>query len=335
MPRVLITPEFYKLPESPRRYHQLLESAGFEVVFPASDVVSCDLSERTDELRNIDAVIAGPEPYPQALLEATSLRAIARHGTDYEAIDLTAATRCNVVVTVTPGADAAAIAEHTMALLLAAAHGLTQRDQQIRQGNWPRNPLPPVRGRTLGLIGLDGVGRAIVPLARALNMRVVVSDPQADEDFAHEHGVGLQEFDELLRGADIISLHASGTRQDAGMLDARAIGRMKRGTILINTARASLIDQEALLEALQQQHLAAALDVFDQEPLGADHPLVGLPNVLLSPHVAGADLESLETMSTLAAESIIYLHAGAWPEGRVANPEIRPNWRWHPAAGPR
>lgn len=330
MPKVLVTPEFYKLPEAPTRYRKLLESAGFEVVYPERDVVSQDVEARVKQLESISAVIASVEPYPRQLLEATSLRVIARHGVGHDGIDLVAASECDIVVTVAAGANYEAVAEHTIAMVLGIVHGFPFRDQQIRHGQWSRKPLPPGRGRILGLVGLGGVGRAVVPLAKALKMEVVATDPMADEQFAESHGVGLLGLEELLAVADIVSLHVPSNRHTIGMFDARMIGQMKPGAVLVNTARGNLVDEDALVDALERGNLAgAALDVFQEEPLPEGHPLTRLPNVLLSPHIAGGDTESLESMSTLAAESIIYLHAGAWPEGRVVNPEVRRNWRWH------
>jgi phosphoglycerate dehydrogenase-like enzyme len=232
-------------------------------------------------------------------------------------------------VTITPGANQGAVAEHTVAMMLGVAHGFPARDKEARSGTWTKKPLPRLSGKTLGLVGLGQIGKAVVPLAAALGMSVIAHDPLPDLDFAGRHGVELVSFDELLGRADVVSLHLPCTPQTTDLINARTLAEMKPGAILINTSRGGLVDEDALLEALRSGHLrGAALDVFKVEPLPPGDPLAKLDNALLCPHIAGADEESLAMMSGLAAETILQLHQGRWPEGRVVNDQLRQGWKW-------
>jgi len=214
-------------------------------------------------------------------------------------------------------------------MMLAVAHGFPARDKEARSGAWQRKLLPRLAGKTLGLLGLGAIGKAVALHAAALGMRVIAHDPAPDRPFAAEHGVQLCSFEELLAEADVVSLHLPCTPDTTNLINVQTLGQMKCGAILINTARGGLVDEDALVDALRSRHLAAAaLDVFKVEPLPAGSPLAQLDNVLLCPHMGGTDEESMALMAQLAAESIVELYQGRWPEGRVVNEEIRPGWKW-------
>jgi phosphoglycerate dehydrogenase-like enzyme len=176
---------------------------------------------------------------------------------------------------------------------------------------------------------LGRIGKAVVPRALGLGLKVIAYDPFPDREFAARREIELCELDDLLARADIVSLHLPGTAETTNLIDAAALARMKRGSILINTARGNLVDEDALVEALRSGHLAAAgLDVFKREPLPPDSPLLTFDNVLVSPHMGGLDVESLDAMGRLAAECVVDLHRGRWPEACVVNPAVRPGWKW-------
>jgi phosphoglycerate dehydrogenase-like enzyme len=327
MPRVLITPVYLQGVES--RHSEILRRAGFELCFPntGADLHQADLL--IAQLAGVDAVLASLEPYTANVLEAVPLRVISRCGVGCDAIDVAAATRCNVLVANTPGANKEAVAEHTLALMLAVAHGFPRRDREIRAGRWNRDALPRLAGETVGLVGLGAIGREVALRCRTLGMTVVAADPAADKVWAAENGVALLGLESLLEQVDVVSLHLPCTRETAGLFDAAAFARMKPGAILINTARGGLVDEAALVDALRSGKLAGAgLDVFQQEPIPPDHPLLTLDNALLCPHMAGLDLVSREAMAALAAENIAELYLGRWPEGRVVNAELAGSWRW-------
>lgn len=327
MPRVLITPTYLQGIQG--RYSEILEDAGFELYYPPTGVDLSDADELTCQLDGIDAVLASIEPYTETILAASSLRVIARCGVGYDSIDINAATRHGILVTNTPGANKEGVAEHTIALMLAVAHGFPRRDRQIRAGHWIRGSLPRLAGRWVGIVGLGAIGREVALRCLSLGTKVIATDPAADELWTIKNHVPLVGLEELLAQADVVSLHLPCTAETAGLFDAAAFSQMKSGAIFINTARGGLVDETALADALQAgQLLGAGLDVFQQEPLPHDHPLVALDNVLLCPHMGGLDLESREAMANMAAGSIVSLFQGRWPDGRVVNSELGESWKW-------
>ncbi|MHB8901131.1 MAG: phosphoglycerate dehydrogenase [Thermoguttaceae bacterium] len=327
MPRVLITPVYLQGVEG--RHTEILHDAGLEVCFPDQHADLRRTEVLIGQLQGMEAVLASVERYTAEVLDAVSLRVISRCGVGYDAIDLAGATRCRVVVANTPGANKEGVAEHALAMMLAVAHGFPRRDRDVRAGRWIRWALPRLAGATVGLVGLGAIGRQMAARCRALGMVVIASDPSAEEDWARQNGVALVSFDTLLRQADVVSLHLPCTAESAGMIDAAALAQMKPGAIFINTARGRLVDEPALIDALRSGRLAGAgLDVFEQEPLPPDHPLLSLDNVLLSPHMGGLDLESMERMAVQAAENIAQLYRDSWPEGNVVNAELAGRWTW-------
>jgi len=179
------------------------------------------------------------------------------------------------------------------------------------------------------LVGLGRIGRAMVPRAKGLGLEIIASDPQADAEFARTEGIRLCSLDELFREADVVSLHLPCTAETTDLINERTLAQMKPGSVLINTSRGGLVDEEALYAALSDGRLlGAGLDVFKVEPLPTDSPLLSLDNVLVAPHMGGLDHESSAAMGELAAQCIADLYCGRWPAGCVVNEELRPGWAW-------
>ncbi|MGI6419895.1 MAG: phosphoglycerate dehydrogenase [Thermoguttaceae bacterium] len=327
MPRVLIAPVYLQTPQG--RHVDILKGAGFDVRFPSPGANLSDPQVLLEELSGVDATLASIEPYPRTVLERSTLRVIARNGVGYDAIDVAAATARGILVTNTPGANKEAVAEHAIALMLAVAHGFPKRDRLVRSGRWERKPMRRLAGQTLGLVGLGAIGREVALRALALGVRVVASDPAPPEEFLRQYAVELVSFEELLGRADMVSLHLPCNAQTNGFFDAGVFAKMKAGAVFINTARGALVDEDALVAALRSGRLAGAgLDVFQQEPLPANHPLLEIDTALLCPHMAGLDEQSLEAMARLAAESIVESYRGRPPGERVVNREIAGSWKW-------
>lgn len=331
MPTVLITPEAMR--EQPAPYVDLLRAAGFEIRYPKNPRFARGLggpAEVIDELQAVDAVIASGEPYTEEVLAALPrLRVIARAGVGYDRVDVAAATRHRVPVTITPTSNHEAVAELTLALLFAAAKSLVVNDRQVRSGQWPRKLLRPVRGQTLGILGLGRIGRSTAVRAAALGMKVLATEAQPDQAFVERQGIELVGFDALLARSDYLSIHCPLNADTQGLFNGDVLRRMKPGSVLINTARGKLVVEADLLEALRSGPLAGAcLDVFEQEPPAADNPLFALDNVVLSPHLAGTDELSLVGMGVEAADCIARLYRGEWPEGAVVNDQLRDGWQW-------
>ncbi len=328
MPTVLIGSEPIRRQGGP--FRSLLEGAGFTVVDPAVDgkLAAADLLRW---LAPCDAVIAGGEAYTAEVIAACpGLRAIARTGVGYDDVDVLAATARGVAVTITPGANHEAVAEHTFALLLALAKDVLVQDRAIRSGAWDRKRLPlPLRGSTLGLVGLGRIGRAVATRAVAFGMRVVAYDPTEDPELDARLGIIRRPFVDLLGSADVVSLHLPLTDATRGIFDHRAFALMRPGALLINTSRGGLIVEADLVAALRSGHLAGAgLDVFAAEPPPADHPFWSLPNVAPTPHLAGIDTLAMRDMAEMAAQALVDLHQGRWPGAAIVNPAVAPGWLW-------
>jgi D-3-phosphoglycerate dehydrogenase len=241
----------------------------------------------------------------EALGACPKLKLISIWGTGTDNVDLPAAAARGVTVTNTPGANAVAVAEHTVALMLAVAKQLVPADQAMRQGGWPRNLVPQLRGKRLGLVGTGLIGREVAAMARGLGMEVVAWTFHPSARLADSLGLRYVEIDELLRTSDIVSLHLRATPETRHFLNRARLAMLKPGAILVNTARGALIDEAALVECLKEKKIACAgLDVFEAEPLPAGHPLLGLPNVLLTPHAAGMTPEVIQNGLAMAVDNV-------------------------------
>lgn len=333
MPRILITPIELHATRGPA--HEVLEQAGFEIVIPQPGSSMRNPEHLIVHLQGVDGVLASVEPYDRTVLSASRLRCIARAGVGYDSVDVPTATEFDVAVTITPGTNHDSVSEHALALLLGVFRGFPYRDQQVRKGDWKRKTLPRLMGRTIGLVGMGRIGKAMIPRCLGLGLKVVVADPFADQQFIAEQGVELVTFDELLTKADVVSLHCPVTAETTNLINAKTLARMKPGVVIINTARGALVDEDALVDALRSGHVAAAgLDAFQVEPLPLTSPLLSCENVLLTPHNAGIDEESLIAMTRNAAQCLVDLYQGRNPEGCVVNgAQLFPGWRWETIRG--
>ncbi len=216
------------------------------------------------------------------------LKLVSVWGTGTDNIDLGAAGRRGITVCNTPGVNAFAVAEHAIALMLTTGRKIPRIDREMRGGAWPREMLTQCLGKTLGVFGTGTIGARVITLGRALGMDVLAWSARGDE--GHVRGLGARPAgkDDLLREADFVSLHLRLTPETRGFLTRREFALMKKTAILVNTGRGALVERDALLDALRQGRIAAAgLDVFHEEPVKPDDPILALPNVVLSPHNAG------------------------------------------------
>ncbi len=327
MPKVLIVPA--PLFQVPGRHVELLRAAGFDFAYPPEKTALLSESEIIAALEGVSAVIAGSEPYNDRVLSAAKLlRVISRAGVGSDAIVLDATLRHKVVATITPGTNHDAVAETTLALLIALVRSVVHLDREVRAGRWPREPLQPIRGKTLGIVGLGRIGQSVAIRAAGFGVRTIAFEKLPDMNFVRKHGIELLDLNALLAQSDFVTLHVPLSAETQGLINRDTLAQMKRGSILINTARGGLVVEKDLLEALKSGHLAGvALDVFEKEP-AIGNPLFELPNVVASPHVAGVDTQSLTEMADLAAQNIIDLSRGTWPDRCVINPAVRDGWKW-------
>ncbi|MBI3827071.1 MAG: hypothetical protein HY294_13845 [Candidatus Rokubacteria bacterium] len=240
-----------------------------------------------------------------------NLEMVSIWGTGTDNIDLDAAGRHGLTITNTPGMNAFAVAEHAIALMLATGRRIPKLDREMREGKWPREMLGQALGKTLGVFGIGKIGARVVELGRALGMTVMAWSLR--DDAARLAALGCQPAskDQILREADVISLHLRLVPETRGFIGRRELGMMKRTAILVNTARGAMVERDALLEALTQKLIAGAgLDVFHDEPLKAGDPILGLDNVVLSPHNAGQTPEVIRDGLLRAVENVENFLAG-------------------------
>jgi len=272
---------------------------------PDWTVVSPDKESLARELADADAIVVRSATFVNdAMMEkAPRLRVIGRAGVGVDNVDLDAATRRGIVVMNTPGGNAVAVAEHTFALMLSMARFIPRAHSTMTAGKWEKKTLQgtELRGKTLGIVGLGRVGVEVSRRAQAFGMKVVAHDPYVAPSLAQQLNVTLAPMDELYAQSDYITLHVGLTPQTNGMINAEAIGKMKKGVRLVNCARGELLNEAAVVEALQSGQLGgAALDVYSNEPL-KDSPLMTLPNVILTPHIAGSTNEAQEAVGVQIA----------------------------------
>jgi phosphoglycerate dehydrogenase-like enzyme len=301
---------------------QQLEQAGCQVR-PASRWGPLDLASLIDQCQEIDCVIAATDPYGADFFqECPRVRLVARCGVGVDTVEVAEATRRGVLATNVPDAMTDAVADYCLGLLLCLVRRIAEGDACMRRGGWEEFPGIELRGKTLGLVGFGKIGQEVARRAMAFGMEVVTSDPmwsnlhhQMAATLAPGRSVRPMELEELLATSDVVSIHAPNTPQTRHLIDRRRLAMMKPTAVLINTARGALIDQEALQEALRGEIIAgAAIDVYQQEPLPADHPLRSTPRLLLTPHNAFNSKDAAERMSRGCAEPILDLLAGRKPK---------------------
>jgi len=235
-----------------------------------------------------------------------SLKLLSILGTGTDNVDLEAATRYNVLVTNTPGFAKVAVAEHALALMLAVARQIALIDHQVKEGKWPRGLMTQLYGKTLGLIGLGAIGGQLAKISKGIGMKAISWTFHPSKQRAQECGVEFVSLEDLLKKADIISMHLKLSSQTQNLIGEKEFSLMKPTAIIINTARGAIINRKALLDALTSGKITGAgLDVFDKEPLPPDDPLLKLNNVVLTPHNAGMTPETIEKGAQMAVDNII------------------------------
>jgi phosphoglycerate dehydrogenase-like enzyme len=310
--RVLVTvPHLYDR-EAP--YLRRLESAGLEVVRRIGKARKLSENELIEALPGVFGTLAGSEPYTERVFKsAPDLRVIGRWGVGHDAIDLEAATRHQVAVCIAAGGNHEAVADYAFALMAALQRGLRDNTTKVCQVRWETTFRPGLWRSTVGIVGLGRIGKAVARRCRGFEMRILATEPAPDLAFVREHGIELVPLPELLRRADLVTLHCPLSPATRHMIDADRLALMKPSAYLVNTARGPLVDEAALHQALATGRIAGAgLDVFEVEPLGRSL-LLALENVLLSPHIAGVDLTSEVGMAERAIDAILAVWEGRAP----------------------
>jgi D-3-phosphoglycerate dehydrogenase len=298
MTRVLLSTTSFQ--DTPGIHHEMLAKAGFEIVRERGPLPESRMLELAGQF---DAYLCGDDAFTRAVIEKSlpRLKVISKYGIGLDKIDVAAATDLKVPVLFTPGVNHTTVAEHTFALLLATARNLVTEANHVAAGRWTRITGSELCGKTLAIIGFGRIGKEVAIRARAFGIKVLGYDLYWDEDFARWHDVErVQDLDALLSRSDIVSLHVNLTPQTKHLLNGQNLSRLRKGAIIVNCARGELVEVEGLVAALKSGHLRGyAADVLDQEPPPADHPLLGLPNVILTPHIGSRTNESVQTAGLL------------------------------------
>lgn len=282
-----------------------------------------------EKVRDIDGLLSLLTDRVDASLmdAAPKLRVISNYAVGYDNIDVAAATQRGIIVGHTPGVLTEAVADFTMALLLAAGRRVVEGERFVKAGRWKAwGPTlflgRDIHGATLGLVGLGRIGGGVARRARGFAMRILYHDIARREDLERELGLIYTDFETLLRESDFVSLHVPLTEDTHHLMSKEQFALMKPTAILINTSRGPVVDQRALYEALRSGKIAgAALDVTDPEPIAPDDPLLSLDNCLIVPHMASASIATRTKMATMAAENLIAGLRGEMPPHPV-NPEV-------------
>jgi D-3-phosphoglycerate dehydrogenase len=277
----------------------------FQIVYAGKTPQEVDLVALCREHDPVGIIVRYGKVGASVMDAAPSLRVISKHGSGTDTIDKDAAKARGIEVCAAVGANAAAVAEHALALLLACAKSVVRLDARMHAGHWDKATHKSIElgGRTIGVVGLGAIGRRFARMCDAMDMKVIGFDPFAGDLPSYVRQV---ELDAIWRESDAISLHCPLTPQNREMVNAQTLAACKRGVLLVNTARGGLVDEAALLAAVQSGQVAAAgLDSFAVEPMVAPHPFQGEPNIILSPHIGGVTGDAYVNMGVAAARNVL------------------------------
>lgn len=324
--KILVTPRsFAKTDRTPLT---MLEEAGFEILRNQEER---PLGE--DELKRllvgVVGIIVGIDRLSGNVIRAAdSLRVISKYGVGLDNIDIGAATEKGILVTFTPGANAGAVADLTIGLMLAVARSIPLADRLVREGSWSRVVGREIYGKTLGLVGLGRIGREVVKRVLGFEMKILVFRQHRDRDleFAEKYSIEYTELDDVLARSDFVSIHVPLNESTRNLIGEAELRKMKPEAYLINTSRGGIVDERALVRALKEGWIAgAALDVYAQEP-PTDEELKQLPNVVLTPHMGAHTVEAVNNMGRQAAQNLIDGLRGAIDPDVVVNKEVLKYW---------
>jgi D-3-phosphoglycerate dehydrogenase / 2-oxoglutarate reductase len=314
--RLLVTPTSYGKNDS--RLKTELEALVGEVIYnptgkPLSSVEVANL------LPGIDGYIAGLDCIDaDALQAADRLKVISRYGVGFDNVDLPAARKKGIIVTNTPGANSVSVAELALGLMLALARQIPEAVEAVHQGKWPRYSGVSLEGKTIGILGLGAIGKQLARRLAGFDCRILAFDPSVDMVFVKENSIELGTMDQVIERADFVSLHLPLLPKTRGIVNDTFLGKMKKGSYLINTSRGEVIDEASLLKALQSGHLkGAGLDAFSIEPPDPKNPLLALPQVISTPHLGAQTDGATSNMGWFAMKDCLAVLRNEEPVYRV------------------
>ncbi len=316
MTRVLLTTTSFQ--DTPGIHHEKLAAAGLEVVCERGPLPESRMLELAGQF---DAFLCGDDAITEAVIAKSSprLKVISKYGIGLDKIDVAAATARKIPVLFTPGVNHTTVAEHVFLLLLSLEKNLLFHCDSTRSGGWKRKTGHEVLGKKIGIIGLGRIGKEVAIRARAFGMEPTGFDLYWDEKFAAQHSVArAASIDEILADSDYISLHTNLTPETRDLVCTASIAKMKPGVIILNCARGEIVNTADIVAALQSGKVAGyGTDVLDQEPPPPDHPLLKLPNCIVTPHVGSRTFESVQRQATCAVENLTRFLAGEAPHAQA------------------
>lgn len=318
--KILLTTTSFQ--ETPGSHHDLLAQTGWEIVRANGPLNEADTLALVGD---VDGYICGDDAITRKVLEKArpKLKVLSKYGIGVDKIDVKSATEFGIPVLFTPGVNHTTVAEHTFLLLLALEKNLLFHTDSTRSGGWKRKTGHELLEKTIGIVGFGRIGKEVAIRARAFGMKSIGLDPYFDEKFAAEYGVRrAHSLDEILKESDYISLHTNLTPETRNMINAASIAKMKKGVLILNCARGEIVNTADMVAALNSGQVGGyGTDVLDHEPPPADHPLLKLPNVVCTPHVASRTSESVVRQATTCVKNLILAMNGEKPIAQV-NPEV-------------
>ena len=317
---ILLTTTSYQ--DTPGAHHDLLAKTGWEIVRARGPLNEADTLALVGDA---EGYICGDDAITRKVLEKarTKLKVISKYGIGVDKIDVKSCTEFGIPVLFTPGVNHTTVAEHTFLLLLTLEKNFLFHADSTRSGGWKRKTGHELFEKTIGIVGLGRIGKEVAIRARAFGMHPVGFDVYWDEAFARQHGVRrAATLDELFAASDYISLHTNLTPETRGMINAKSFAKMKKGVLILNCARGEIVNTADLVAALQSGQVGGyGTDVLDKEPPPADHPLLKLPNVIVTPHIGSRTYESVVRQATTTVKNLILAMNGEKPIAQV-NPEV-------------
>lgn len=318
--KILLTTTSFQ--DTPGAHHDLLAKTGWEIVRARGPLNEADTLKLVGD---VDGYICGDDAITRKVLEKArpKLKVISKYGIGVDKIDVKSCTEFGIPVLFTPGVNHTTVAEHTFLLLLALEKDFLYGVDASRKGEWKRKTGHELLEKTIGIVGLGRIGKEVAIRAKAFGMAPIGFDIYWDEKFAKEHGVKrAATLDEIYSASDYISLHTNLTPETRGMINAKSFAKMKKGVLILNCARGEIVNTPDLVAALQSGQIGGyGTDVLDKEPPPPDHPLLKLPNVIVTPHVGSRTYESVERQATTALKNLILAMNGEKPIAQV-NPEV-------------
>jgi D-3-phosphoglycerate dehydrogenase len=320
--KILLTTTSFQ--DTPGEHHDLLAKTGWEIIRARGPLNEADTLALVGD---IDGYICGDDAITRKVLEKArpKLKVLSKYGIGVDKIDVKSATEFGIPVLFTPGVNHTTVAEHNFLLLLALEKNFLFHTDSTRSGGWKRKTGHELLDKTIGIIGMGRIGREVAIRAKAFGMKVLGFDLHWDEKFASEHGLQhAKTLDDIYKNSDYVSLHTNLTPETRDLINAASIAKMKKGVLILNCARGEVVNTNDMVAGLKSGQVGGyGTDVLDQEPPPADHPLLQLPNVVCTPHIASRTYESVVRQATTSVKNLILAMNGEKPIAQVNDVPVK------------